>query len=218
LSGSFANTKLVLKNIAVWMPFLNNMVGVDGSFVSAMDVDRCSVKTFAPATAGQAPYLNQLPSSTPFQASLSRGFQFPVVTNNDDSHFTSFTVEGCEVGFTGQDHLTGSRAAVIYSDLAMLIDLTTGPSGTSHAVAIQNLSAEAFNGAIHTNGGGGSLCYVEILLDAETPGGSAPSYDVSDSSNVLHGSIRWWDPLRTSGAPTLIQGASPHLTVTNGRL
>jgi hypothetical protein len=216
-SGSFANVKAIVKGISVWCPIFTNQIAFGFGYLSGARVDGCSAQVFAPANAGQHPYLSDLPGSSVFQNStIGIGLQAPLVGNNDDVTVPSFAVEGYETGLWVADHFTAGRIAELYVDLGILIDQTHSISGTAHVVTIANWSLEQYNGGLRANGGGGSYCMVDIVLDAETVSGVDPAYDVSDAGNTLYGRLAWSDPLRIHLYP-IVTGA-PNLKIVNGRL
>lgn len=210
-TGGFANTKAVFKGITVVCPAFTNSTAYDLGFISAAHVDACSAQVFAPANAGVHPYLSDLPPLTSFQSTISRGARFPLIQNNDDVTVPSFTVEGYETGVLAQDHLTAGRICTIYCDLGVLVDFSDSASNISHDVTIQSWSCEQVNGGIRSNGSGGSVCRLRIVMDSET---ASPSYDVSDNGNTFYGLVQWGDPNRAAPAVT---GAA-NLRVINDRL
>jgi hypothetical protein len=216
-SGSFANVKAIVKGISVWCPIFTNQVAFGLGYVGGARIDSCSAQVFAPPNAGQHPYLSDLPPSSVFQNNtIGVGLQAPLTGNNDDVTIPSFAVEGYETGIWAADHFTAGRIAELYVDLGLLIDQTHGISGSNHAVTIANWSIEQYNGGLRSNGGGGTYCMVDIVMDAETPSGIDPSYDISDAGNVLYGRVAWSDPGRTHLYP-IVSGAA-NLKVVNGRL
>ncbi len=192
-TGGFANTKLILDNLAVWCPVLTNLAAVDMTWLGGCHMDGCASHIFAPPVTGTAPTLSSLPSGTGgFTSTIGTGVLFPASGNNDDVVVPSLVVEGYELGFRTTDHFTGSRVAVIYSNAVISIDTGVGLTPNPHMVSIQQLSAESYNGGIRAIFAG--YCQVDIWLDAEN-GGSA--YDVYDNSNGLHGVVHWNDTALT---------------------
>ncbi len=216
LTGAFANTKAVFRNVAVWLPAFSNMQGVDLGYIGGCGWDQSAVKAFAPVGVGGgvAPYLNQLPPLTAFQSNISRGVRFPLSGNNDDVAVGRLVVEGVETGFCCADHFTALSVATLWCDLGGLIDLTEGVSGSGHSVTISQWSCEGYNGALRSNGGGTANTQVSIVLDTEPYGGGDPLYDVSDSGS-LYGTVRVGDNgTRPNRRPVVFNGA-PNLKVVN---
>ena len=216
-TGSFANVKAAVKGITVWCPIFTNQIAFDFGYLGGARADSCSAQVFAPPNAGNHPYLSDLPPSSVFQNNTTGiGLRAPLVGNNDDVTVPSFAVEGYETGLWVADHFTAGRIAMLYVDVGIIIDQTHSISGTAHVVTIANWSIEQFNGGLRANGGGGSYCMVDIVMDAETVSGVDPTYDVSDTAGTLYGRVAWSDPLRTHLYP-VVSGAS-NLKIINGRL
>lgn len=204
--GGYANTKVSVEGIEVVCGVYTNLYAYDFGYLSAIHVDKSSAHTFAPSgvNGGTGPLLKDLRSQVAFQNKIGVGLRSPVNGNNADVTVPSFTSEGYPRALAIWDHFTGGRIFTFYNDVAIRIDTALGVSGTNHAITIEQLGAEAYNGGILAIGSGGAYVPVYITMDAETPGAGL-AYDISDSGNILHGLIHWTDPI--SGRNVVVTGA-----------
>lgn len=221
LTGSFANTTVLIDGITIWTPVLNNMYAYDFGYTAGVEFGSFGHKSFAPANNSSGataahPYLADLPGTmvTQLENTIGVGCRFPLVGNNDDVVGASFASEGTLIGAIVGDHFTALRMATLYVDVGGRIDLVNGISGGSHGVFVGNWSIESYNGAITCNGSGAAYCSVNINLDTEPIAGGDPVYDINDSG-ALHGTIRITDNgARTNRRPVILNGA-PNLNVVN---
>jgi hypothetical protein len=192
-TGGYANTKVVVKGIEVVSPAYTNQYAYDFGYLAAMRVQQSSAHIFAPTgvNGGNGPLLKNLPGDSNFQAKIGAGLRSPVTGNNDDITVDDFTAEGYSRGLYVFDHFTAGRVATLYNDVALTVDTGQGQSGTGHGVAIQLLSAEVYNGGIHSLGSS-AYCPLYINLDSECTG---VTYDISDVGNVFYGVVHWTDPV-----------------------
>ncbi|HEY7431999.1 MAG TPA: hypothetical protein VH641_14855 [Streptosporangiaceae bacterium] len=182
LDGGFANLKVIVQGIAVWTPPYARQYGIDLRFCGGCSARQSAVKAVT-TVAGNSPTYGDLPGDSNFQAAAAVGLALPVTGNNDDVAVDSFVCEGLPIGFLADDHLTATRMAALYTDLSLKLNGTLGASGNSHRVTIPNLSAEASNAAIATEGG---YLPVDIGLTAELINTNM----ISDEANALYGQIR----------------------------
>lgn len=215
LTGGFANVKPVFRGVSVWCPAFTNLMAADARYCGGLHMDG-SAKVFAPPAAGVHPYLSDLPANSTFLNSISRGLGCPMIGNNDDVTIPSFACEGYELGLYLQDHATVGRLLTVYVDVGVLVDAVNGVSNKGNMLTIANWSCEQFNGALLSNGGGGSYLPVDICISTETAGGANPAYDVSDSGGTFYGRFSWAGNGRTSGGP-VISGAG-NLKIINNNL
>lgn len=198
-TGGFANTHFTAEGLSVWCPAYTNLKALYGFYLSGMHLDGYSSQIFAPANNTSAapaahPYMADFPPQALFQNSHGVGIEYPVNQNNDASTFGSICVEGYEIGLRAVDHLTGVRYAGLYCDVILKIE-----PGQSHEVAIQSVSAEQYNGGILVSAAGGNTTRLDIGWDSEV---TSPTYDFSDSSNVAHGEVRFYDLFHTTPVVT----------------
>ncbi len=211
-TGGFANVKPVIRGIQVVCPAYTNEYAFDLGYVSAMRIQQSSAHIFAPAgvNGGNGPLLKDLPGQGGFQSKIGAGLRSPVIGNNADVTADDFTVEGYSRGLYLFDHFTAGAVRTIYTDVAVLIDLSQGLSGISHGIRIALLNCEQYNGGIKVNGS--TYCPVYVNLDAECPSG--PAYDIQDNGNALYGVLHWDD---TNSRAVGVQGAA-NLKVISDRL
>jgi hypothetical protein len=206
-TGGFANVKAVIKGIQVVCGAYTNQYFFDLGSVAAMRIQQCGGLVFAPSgvNGGNSPLLKDLPAQGGFQATIGVGLRAPVCGNNDDAVMDDCTFNGMARPLYLFDHFTAGRIMTFYSDVAVTLDGGQGVSGVNHTVSIQQLSAEVYNGGIHTIGNApGTIFPVDIHIDAECP---SPAYDVSDSGNTLHGNI-WWTDVADTRAPAVTGGSA----------
>jgi hypothetical protein len=211
-TGGYANVKVAVKGLSVWLPIFTNVWAWDFGYLSAMRVQQSAAHIFAPAGfngSAVQPYMQNITASA-FTGSIGTGWHTPINQNNDDCVMDDVTAEGYECGFRVYDHFAAGRLAAIYSDVAMKVQ---GEGGVGHLVAIQNMSAEVYNGGLLAGGSGGSTCDVDIGWSAESV---SPAYDIADAGNVLHGVVRFRDPA-DAGRGITVSGAA-NLKVINNEL
>lgn len=205
-TGGFANIKAVIKGLQVWCPLWTNMTAYDFRYVSAVRATQSGAHIFAPTGvngAAAGPYLSNI-SAGAFLSSHGVAWAFPVTGNNADITADDIVAEGYELHYLVFDHFQAGKLNSIYADVCMKFDGTVGVTGTSHAITIQQITAEAYNGGFRCNGG---TAQVDIHWDAECSG---VSYDVFDGG-VLHGNFYFRDPAAPR-QPTLSNGV-PFLRV-----
>jgi hypothetical protein len=209
----FTNVKVSIKNLSVWCPLYTNLTAFDLRYVAGARAVCSSAHIFAPvgyATGAVGPLLKNMTTDSNFLITNGRGFRFPVVTNNDDSTMDDVAVGGYELAFDVSDHFTAGRMAAVNCDVIMLFNPAQSPSGISHGIFIQSMSAEVYNGGFLVQGGAGVSVQVDINWDAECTG---VTYDLSDTGNSLHGIFTWRDPADASRGMT-VNGAA-NLTIVN---
>ena len=207
-TGGFANTHVHTEGITVASPAFPNQIGMDFAFLGGWSFRNCGADVIQTVN-GNSPALPSMPGSGGFQSSIGVGFRAPLLGNNDAVTGSRLAVEGYETGLWVADHFTVDGLATIYMDLAVLYDQTHSPAGNNALpVTIANWSCENYNGAFKANGGSGAAGQIDILVQTQTSGNVNPTYDLSDSANILTGVFRWADPFRTSGVPVLSGGAN----------
>jgi hypothetical protein len=200
-TGSFVNTKAVLKNLSVWCPAYTNQTAIDLSWIGGCHLDGCSVHIFAQAVAGNGSNLNAMFQDPVFGNRAGVGLRLPVIGNNADVWLPTFAVEGYTIGLYAAEHVRIGNLKTIYTEIALKVDTTQGLSGEAHGISILGWTAEAYNGGIYVNGGG--ICPIDIRMNTED---SASAYDISDSGNTLHGVVHWSNSV--DGRDPVVSGAS----------
>lgn len=185
-TGGFANTKAILKNIAIWAPAMTNQYGADFRYIGGANVEKCSFKAFASVN-GSQPNLPSLPGNSFFQTRFSAGLYMPVSSNNADSYVDEVAVEGFSIGVGCSDTFTAGKLQVNYCSFGLYVDATLGLSGNMASITVENFCCGETAAAIHVNGGG----FVPMYINLATEG--ILTAHVQDGGNALRGVVRWND-------------------------
>ncbi len=184
----FANVKVTVKGISIWLPILTNIRAWDFGYVSQMRLQEVSAHIFAPTgvNGGVQPYINQLLTNSTFLSNSSVGILSPVIGNNASVTADNCAVQGYECGFRVYDHFTAGLLQAINCDVAFNVDRG---GGESHLISVANLDAEGYNGGIQ-GPNGGPTSHLNIWMSAEC---STVVYDIIDNNGSLFGEVHFQD-------------------------
>lgn len=201
-TGGFVNVKPAVRNLMVVCPAYTNMTAVDFTWLTGCYIDGSSAHVFAQPLSGGGSILNNMVDDGVFQSRLGVGLRTPAIGNNADVTIPDFASEGYTIGLRlPPEHVWIGNLKTIYNDVALVVDMV-GLSNMSHGLKISRWTPEVYNGGVLVSGGGGA--YVDLMMATED---SAAAYDVSDSGNVLRGSIDFFDWV-DSRAPVVIGAAN----------
>jgi hypothetical protein len=205
----WANTLVNIDGITVCAPWNSMQIGFDFRNVTQANIGTGSYLAFAPVNASSqtvgGPYLGNKPTN-----GQSVGLYMPLAHNNDNCNIGLFAVENAFFGVVPNEHTTAVRLACIYCDTGIFCNIG-GTGGNLHGASILYASVEACNTAL---AGAGSIFPIFIgQLDVEQIGSG---FEISDSSNALHGVVYWIDVDSGSNTP-LVNGAQS-LTIVNTKL
>lgn len=201
-SGGFANVRPVIYGICVVCPTYTNMTAINLNYVAGCFIDESSAHIFTQPLQGGGVLLGDMwQDGGVFASRQGVGLRTPVIGNNADVTIPDFASEGYTVGMRiPPEHVLIGNLKTIYNDVSLVVDMS-GLSSQGHGLKISRWTPEACKGILLVYGSG--KAYIDISLNTEDSGSS---YDVSDSSNVLHGVFNWSDsvdsrtPIVTGGA------------------
>lgn len=179
LTGSFANTKVIVDGLTVVCGWNTQQIGFDFRYLGSASVGRAAYQAFT-SVLGSSPKLSSIPGN-----GQSIGLYMPIQTNNDDCNVGSFITESASVGIAFAEHFTAQRAAAIYCSIGLFV---TGNGAAQHGASILYASAEACTTALQSGvPSGGQFPLVIGLLDNE----AIVTSDITDSNSTLAGLVHW---------------------------
>lgn len=198
-TGNFVNAKANIEGLQIVCPAYTNLTAFDFTFLGGVSWKKCGAHIFANPLQGPEPLLNTMVAQAFFQGTAGVGICCPANGDNADNWFDSAAVEGFNVGVRFGDHTSFGRLATIYSNIAGVIDSTSGLTGVGHGLFVGNWTNEVYNGGLYVNGG---YVGIDIFMSSECTG---VTYDLKDLGNSAHGYFKWHDPA-DNRLPT-VQGA-----------
>lgn len=196
LTGTWANTKAIIRGIAVWSGWNTGWIGFDLSQCSACWIDDAQAQVLAPAGGGQNPGLGTIPTN-----SAGWGFIFPA---NNDAGAGRLLVEGYYRGVGISPRTTIEKLftqANGYAVFARTVNATV-----VHGARIGYWSCQICTVAIRSGGTSGTMPLVIDMLDSA----GAVTTDLDDANGTLVGSINWFHDVST--APNVTAGSAMKIT------
>lgn len=184
--GSFANTKVSVRNVTVWAGATTQQFAYDFRYLGGAEVRDSSAQAFA-SVAGSQPNLPSLPGNSFFQSRSSVGLAMPVSGNNADCYADNFSVEGFVTGLQVSDTFTAGKVESTYTCFGLLVDLTAGLSNHLSRISIQNYCCGESLAAIHVSGSGTVPVSINMSTELIT------TAHIQDAGNALYGRIGWAD-------------------------
>lgn len=200
LTGTWANTKVIIKGIAVWAGWNPGWIGFDLSQCSACWIDGVSAQVVAPAGGGQNPGVGALPPNT-----AGWGCIFP---SNNDAGAGRIVVEGFYRSVGVSPRTTIQKLFTQSSGYALFARASS--SAVTHGAHIGYWSCQIATVAIRCSATGGTM---PLIIDFFDSAGTITT-DVDDANGCLVGSMNWSHDVSTS--PTVIAGTT--MKITNLRL
>lgn len=196
LTGTWINTKAIIRGITVWAGFNPGWVGWDLRQCSAVWMDNAGAQVLAPPGGGQNPALGTIPANT-----SGWGVIFP---SNNDTGAGRVMVEGYYQGVGAGPRTTIEKLFTQSSAIAVFAK--TVNATVTHGARIGYWSCQNCTTAIGSIGTSGTMPLVIDMFDSA----GTITTDLSDAHGTLVGSMNWWHTVST--APTVVAGFAMRIT------
>jgi hypothetical protein len=201
-ANGFNNVHIVFRNMGVVCPLNPSLVAFDLRGFAQATIDGCGA--LANGTPAEM-LLRQ--GTTGYTSTFSAGFLLPQNLNNDLVRVDSLSVQGFYTGTSITEHTAAQRVACIYCHDGVYIQ---ADGNGNHSPSIENLSVEATDVGIYTDGGANPAIGIHIAM-YDTEGVDT---HVDDAQNALGGLILWNDNNNATMAPTVVGGRNVQIIAT----
>jgi hypothetical protein len=183
---TFVNSKPVIENVKIIIPYFSNLVGFDFRYTASMYMDGWSVYAFAQAVHGNGNHMITEYSNSVWDNKNSIGVCTPISGNNADVYIKSGVAVGLHVGLrVSAEHTRIDRLVILYTQVAIAVD------GGTHGLSIGHVTAEGYVGGLQFVGGGSIV--TPIFIDSWSTETSGNVYDISDPGNGFHGHFNYYN-------------------------
>ncbi|MFK2904583.1 hypothetical protein ISP17_11455 [Dyella ginsengisoli] len=181
--SNFTNVNLVLRNAIIRTIANPTITGIDASKVACIDFDGVLVDTGSFDVGALA----QPTTAT------SYGIKFPAINNGAHTTVGVVDVVGFYTGALLGEHLTANQI-----NCWGCVRTAESPAGY-HAMLIDRLQSLHCQHGIVATGGASYLQVTQFNAEHAASGWQVPVDDILDSSNYLHGNVKWHAVLAGSG-------------------
>ena len=184
-SIQLSNMLVVIDGITVKTPPNPGLAGVNLQYVA-----QAHIKSLL-CVADSISALNTAPDTHTFNTAdfptndQGIGLLMPAFGNNDNSHVSTYGVQGFYYGIEPADHFHAERLGILHAEVAIVI--VKNNTVADHGMTFGSVSIEASSTMIQCISPGGKIPFVVQSIHTETGG---PGTDIIDTNNCLHG-VAW---------------------------
>jgi len=196
LSGTWANTKGVIKGISVWAGFNPGWIAYGLNQLASCWVDNCCANVLAPQAAGQLPIATSIPAN-------GSGVGMWMAANNDCG-----AGRFLEMGYyKGVNLSTRNTIEKLFTSASVHgAFVQTVNSNVIHSARIGYWACQGVTNGITSTGTSGTMGLVVDMYDST----STVTTDLNDPHGTLVGSVNWYHDVST--APTVVAGFAMKIT------
>jgi Collagen triple helix repeat (20 copies) len=183
---TFVNSKPVIENVKIVVPWFTNLTGFDFSYACSLYMDGCGVYAFATSETGNGNHMLTDYTNSILDNKQGVGLRTPISGNNADVYIPSIAIVGTKIGlYVAAEHVRIDRATFLYNQVAITVD------GGTHGLSVGHVTAEGYVGGIQYKGGGSVR--TPIFIGSWSTETSGDAYDVYDPGNGFSGVFNYYN-------------------------